>query len=283
VVKRDPADVQVLFAGTMDRDRIGLPGQQGGSQVAGLGVLAEVLRNALEYFFSAQQVKENIAFNISHVDEIDTRYLAQISGEDVKDIEDMAPLQRDSLARTKFFEALKQKDDEIKKLFYIIENALLILWRHLEYYLNPSPFSSHTPVRLPSSTNTSFSTSHMFTPQRAAMSSPTPSSLLRSPTTPFSPSTSLILPTKSNNTSLIAPSTPTQQQQQQPTTPIVTLPRKEVEDLRREVVQQLVQVTYRGGSIFGMIKKLEDYKTPNIIYSTMRRMKELFQMDKDAK
>jgi len=104
-----------------------------------LSILIYFLNTLLPKYLASTQYLEVLLLKQSHKSSEDLNEIAMAS---IPSANEISPNQRLKLATNKLQELITETQQDISNIIYIIENTLLILWRHITYYLSDMPLPS---------------------------------------------------------------------------------------------------------------------------------------------
>ncbi|XP_002740701.1 nuclear pore complex protein Nup205 [Saccoglossus kowalevskii] len=117
-----------------------------GGRPPSLGVIVRFLKQCTSVFIPALESHKQYIRKLQHINELapeELRELALSMG--VSNTDKMSTHQRQSLAASRLSQIVQHKAKQLTLYYYIVENSIFLLWRHLEFYFlhcQPSDSSS---------------------------------------------------------------------------------------------------------------------------------------------
>mmetsp|Transcript_9771 Transcript_9771/g.13441 ORF Transcript_9771/g.13441 Transcript_9771/m.13441 type:complete len:528 (-) Transcript_9771:23-1606(-) len=112
-----------------------------------LTVLVDFIKSCLDEHLRLSVDRDNLNSKLNHIIELSSEELNSIISQSQRtspfpdDFQrTLTPNQRQMLAQMTLNELITAKNRDLNALLYMLENALLLLWRHLDFYVNVSPF-----------------------------------------------------------------------------------------------------------------------------------------------
>lgn len=109
-----------------------------------LGLLIFYLKSCLDQLLRTRKEQDQYQFKLSHITELSPEEINQYASR-APSSEDTSPQQRQFFAQFYLSQYYAEKSKQISTLFFIIENALWILWKHLDLFFHMAPYKKGSP------------------------------------------------------------------------------------------------------------------------------------------
>jgi hypothetical protein len=116
-----------------------------GSRELKIGIVIDYLMYAVEHLDKANEMKQELVFKNENVNDMNELEKKQIV-EDYEAFERMSEEERYSHLKSQLRELMRQSTNNMRNYMSIVDKCLLLLWRHIEYYLthyDPSMLKVH--------------------------------------------------------------------------------------------------------------------------------------------
>ncbi|KAL6046331.1 hypothetical protein QOT17_022255 [Balamuthia mandrillaris] len=114
----------------------------GRGKAPSLGILASYLDDCLKQHEEAREQLKTARFQYEHIIELPSEEITNLASRTHDVSEETSLHQRQHLAQLRLSDIIVEKEKDIATLLYILENTLLLLWRHLFYFSSSLPSSS---------------------------------------------------------------------------------------------------------------------------------------------